>query len=148
MRRITQMSLIVTLLAATGCASVTHQRYALTPEAQTCQATETRPSAFSTIVAVVCWGADGTPIGMAGGGGTSGAAVAISLIGSAAMVAGPVAGAAILGSNLVQAAKSINGSTINAVTTGNVTTSGTVSVGSVPNVNVNPVTGTFNLVGP
>ena len=145
MRRLAYLPLALLL---TGCAGVTHQRYVLMPAPNECQATEARPSAFSTIVGVVCWDADAKPIGMAGAGGTSSAAVATSLIGSAAMIAGPVAGAAILGANLVQAAKSINGATINAVTSGSVSTTGTVTVGAIPPVNVNPVTGTFNLVGP
>lgn len=148
MRFTKSLSIILVLVALTGCTSVTHQRYALTPEPNACQATEARPSAFSTIVGVVCWNAEGKPIGMAGAGGTSAAAVATSLVGSAASVAGPVVGAVILGGKLVEAAQVIDGATINAITSGSVSTSGTVNVGSIPAVNVNPVAGTFNLVGP
>ena len=148
MKRIAWLFLSLMLIALTGCATVRHERYVLTPEPNTCQATEARPSAFSTIVAAVCWDANTKPIGMAGAGGTSAAAVATSLIGSAASVAGPVVGAVILGSKLVEAAGTINGATINAVTSGSVSTTGTVNVGSIPNVSVNPVSGTFNLVGP
>ena len=148
MKRITGLSLGLILLATTGCAAVRHERYVLTPEPNACQATETRPSMLSTIVGVVCWDHTGRAIGMAGAGGMSTAGVVTSLIGSAASVAGPVVGAAILGSKLVEAAGAINGATINAVTSGSVSTTGTVNVGSIPNVSVNPVTGTFNLVGP
>ncbi len=146
MRTAGKALLAILLVALAGCTGIVHQRYALTPSPNECQATETRPTWMSTVVGVVCWDANGRPIGMAGGTGTSAASVTTSLIGSAAAVAGPVAGAAILGGKIVDAAKVLDGSTVNAVTSG--TVKGTVSVGKIPPITISPATGTLKLKVP
>lgn len=157
-KRITALPALFALtlaLAATGCATVTHQRYALTPAPNECQATEARPTWQSNIVGVVCWDAQGKPIGMGAAAGTSTAAVTTSLIGSTSTLvqsAATLGAGALIADGLRGAAKTIDGATIKAVTSGSVTTTGTVggtvNVGSIPNVSVNPVTGAFQLLAP
>lgn len=86
-----------------GCAGVKTRRYALEPAPNSCQASETRASAFSTITAVICWDADGKVIGMASTGGQPVASVATAIIGAA----GTVAGAAIIGGAIAQVGQSL-----------------------------------------
>ena len=132
-----RLAVIVSLGALlTGCATVDHMRYSLTPAPNECQASQPR-TFLSTALSVVCWDANASPIGMGVASGTSAAGVTTSLIGAAATVAGPVAGAAILGGKLVEAAKAIP-TNINAVTTGTVTTTGNVTA-TIPPVQVAPI---------
>lgn len=98
-------ALVVALALLAGCASIREKRYALTPEANTCQANEVRASWLSTIASLICWDKEGRPMGMVGATGMPAAAVPLEILGAAAAVVGPLGGAAILGGKLVEAAK-------------------------------------------
>lgn len=91
-------------LGVSACAGAREVRYPLTPRANDCQITEIRASVLSTVVMAVCWDATGRALGMAGTGGMPAAQVPLTILGAASAVAGPVAGATILGGDLVEAA--------------------------------------------
>ena len=99
------MFLLVPLLM--GCTGVHTVRYALIPEANVCQVTEVRATAMSTLVSGVCWDDAKQPIGMAGGPGKPAISVPLDVLSSAATLAGPIVGAAILGRYMLKAAEGL-----------------------------------------
>lgn len=115
-------------LALAGCAGVRDMRYSLIPQPNSCQATEVRASAFSTLITAVCWDLDGRALGMVGSGGMPTAQVPLTIVGGVAAVAGPVVGAGILGKNLVDAASTLQRIKVDGTVSGGVTTHGTVTV--------------------
>ena len=99
------MFLLLPLLM--GCTGTYTVRYALIPEANACQVTEVRATAMSTLVSGVCWDDAKQPIGMAGGPGKPAISVPLDILSSAATMAGPIVGAAILGRYMLKAAEGL-----------------------------------------
>ena len=99
---------IIFLLPFLGACTGTYTvRYSLTPEPNACQVTEVRATTMSTLVSGVCWDEAKQPIGMAGGPGKPTISIPLDVLSSAAAMAGPIVGAAILGRYMLKAAEGI-----------------------------------------
>ena len=127
--------LILSVIFLAGCAGVTELHYVLKPQPNTCQVTEARATAFSTLVNGVCWDGEGRVIGMTGAGGKPGASVPLEILGAVATVAAPAVGAYILGTYMLRSAETLQGVKI---TVPEVPVRGTVDLpANVPPITVN-----------
>ena len=119
------MTRILILLLLSGCASQHTEHIVLTPAPNTCQATEVRPTMFSTAVMGACWDMDGRIVNAEWIGGQAIVSVPIAILGAGASLGS----AYIMGSNMVKAAKSIPTEfDVNQIMSGEVAVNGAVDV--------------------
>jgi hypothetical protein len=109
--------LLSAIMLLTGCAGVQTLHYALLPQANGCQVTETRPSMFSTTTATVCWDANSKPIGFAAAPGSPTVAVPLAVLSAGSTMVG----AGMLGYGMIKASENLS----NVQFSGKVDTSGT-----------------------
>ncbi len=96
---------LLCLLILAGCTNSTTKRIDVVPMANSCQVTEIRPTAMSTLVLGICWDAQGAPIGMAGAGGQAVVSIPLAVLGAGAIVGG----AYVLGGRLGGLAVDVEG---------------------------------------